>query len=504
MPDPSGFLKHPRQDRPRRPVPIRLTDWREVYESPGEPAIQRQAARCMDCGIPFCHNGCPLGNRIPEWNDLVRTGGWHHAIEQLHATNNFPELTGRLCPAPCEAACVLAVPHAPYGGRSGASGPGAVTIKQIEVEIIDRAFDSGWVEPQPAPQPSGRRVAVVGSGPAGLAAAQQLARAGHQVVVYERDDEIGGLLRYGIPDFKLEKRHIDRRLTQLAAEGVRFVTGCHVGVDVDAARLRADHDAVLLATGALAARDADVPGRELTGVHLAMEHLVQANRQVAGTPDRPSVTAEGRHVLIIGGGDTAADCLGVAHRQGAASVTQLDIYPQPPGERDAARDPWPTWPWILRGYPAHDEGGERGFAVAVQEFLGDLDGRVRAARISEVIVDRSTGRRVVKPVPGTDREISTDLVLLAIGFDGTEPGPLLSQLGVDRNRAGALDCGPDWQTGADGVFVAGDAHRGASLIVWAIAEGRAAAAAIHSHLGESGSLPSPVTPSDQPLSAPRR
>ncbi|HEX6076223.1 MAG TPA: glutamate synthase subunit beta [Micromonosporaceae bacterium] len=504
MPDPTGFLKHPRRDRPKRPVPVRLTDWREVYESPGELAVQRQAARCMDCGIPFCHNGCPLGNRIPEWNDLVRTGGWRHAIEQLHATNNFPEFTGRLCPAPCEAACVLAVPQPARPGDSGASGPGAVTIKQIEVEIIDRAFDSGWVDPQPAPEPSGKRVAVIGSGPAGLAAAQQLARAGHEVVVFERDDEIGGLLRYGIPDFKLDKRHIDRRLVQLAAEGVRFVTGCHVGVDVDAATLRAEYDAVLLATGALAGRDADVPGRELSGIHLAMEHLVPANRQVAGKLDRPSVTAEGRHVLIIGGGDTAADCLGVAHRQGAASVTQLDIYPQPPLERDAPCDPWPTWPWILRSYPAHDEGGERRFAVAVREFLPDADGRVRAARIHEVAVRRSAGRRVVTAVPGTDREIPADLVLLAIGFDGTEPGPLLSQLGVTRDDRGALACGPDWQTGADGVFVAGDAHRGASLIVWAIAEGRAAAAAIHSYLGEPGSLPAPVTPADQPLAVPRR
>ena len=504
MPDPTGFLKHPRQERPKRPVPIRLTDWREVYESPGEPTIRQQAARCMDCGVPFCHNGCPLGNRIPEWNDLVRTGGWRHAIEQLHATNNFPEFTGRLCPAPCEAACVLAVPQPARPGASGASGPGAVTIKQIEVEIIDRAFDSGWVDPQPAPERTGRQVAVVGSGPAGLAAAQQLARAGHDVVVYERDDEIGGLLRYGIPDFKLEKPHIDRRLTQLAAEGVRFITSCHVGVDVDAAQLRADHDAVLLATGALASRDADAPGRELTGIHFAMEHLVQANRQVAGKLDRPSITAAGRHVLIIGGGDTAADCLGVAHRQGAASVTQLDIYPQPPSERDADRDPWPTWPWILRGYPAHDEGGHRQFAVAVQEFLGDAAGRVRAARICDVGVRRTDGRRVVTPVPGTDREIPVDLVLLAIGFEGTEPGPLLPQLGISRNPRGVLDCGRDWQTGTDGVFVAGDAHRGASLIVWAIAEGRAAAAAIHSYLGESGSLPTPVAPDDQPLVVPGR
>ncbi|MGH3713154.1 MAG: glutamate synthase subunit beta [Micromonosporaceae bacterium] len=488
-------MRHPRQNTPKRPVPIRLRDWHEVYEPLGEPTINEQAGRCMDCGIPFCHDACPLGNRIPEWNDLVRTGGWRHAIEQLHATNNFPEFTGRLCPAPCEAACVLSIPS---------GGPGAVTIKQVEVEIIDRAFDEGWVSPRPAPAPTGRSVAVVGSGPAGLAAAQQLARAGHAVTVYERDDEIGGLLRYGIPDFKLEKRHIDLRMEQLRAEGVEFVTSCDVGTDVTAAELRERHDAILLATGALLGRDTDVPGRQLGGVHLAMEHLVQSNRHVAGKIDAPGITAEGRHVLIIGGGDTAADCLGVAHRQGAASVTQLDIYPQPPEVRDAERDPWPTWPWILRSYPAHDEGGERTFAVAVQEFVGNASGRVKGARISEVNVDKSTGRRVVTPVPGSERELPVDLVLLAIGFDGTEPAPLLSQLGVARNPRGALDCGEDWQTGTDGVFVAGDAHRGASLIVWAIAEGRAAAAAIHSYLGESGALPSPVSPADQPLVIPAR
>ncbi|MGH3734947.1 MAG: glutamate synthase subunit beta [Micromonosporaceae bacterium] len=494
MPDPSGFLKAPRQATPKRPVPIRLLDWHEVYQHLGEPAINQQAGRCMDCGIPFCHDACPLGNRIPEWNDLVRTGGWEHATEQLHATNNFPEFTGRLCPAPCEAACVLAVP---------AGGPGAVTIKQVEVEIIDRAFDEGWVSSRPAPARTGKRVAIVGSGPAGLAAAQQLARAGHAVTVYERDDELGGLLRYGIPDFKLEKRHIDRRLAQLADERVEFVTGCEVGVDVTGAELRERYDAVLLATGALLGRDADVKGRQLDGVHLAMEHLVESNRHVAGKTEAPSISAEGRHVLIIGGGDTAADCLGVAHRQGAASVTQLDIYPQPPTDRDAARDPWPTWPWIMRSYPAHDEGGERVFAVAVQEFVGDSEGRVKGARIAEVTVDKSTGRRVVTPVPGSERELPIDLVLLAIGFDGTEPSPLLDQLGVAHNRRGALDCGEDWQTEGGGVFVAGDAHRGASLIVWAIAEGRAAAAAIHSYLGESGELPAPVTPGDQPLAVPR-
>lgn len=495
MPDPQGFRAHPRSLPSRRPVPIRLRDHREVYRSAEPDQLRAQAARCMDCGVPFCHEGCPLGNRIPDWNDLVRTGQWRDASEQLHATNNFPEFTGRLCPAPCESACVLSI------GEERSGGP--VTIKQIEVEIADAAFGSGFVAPRSATERSGKRVAVVGSGPAGLAAAQQLARAGHDVTVYERDDEVGGLLRYGIPDFKLEKRHIDLRLAQMRAEGVSFLTGCHVGVDVDAAQLRADHDAVLLATGALVGRDATITGRALDGIHLAMTHLVESNRVVAGKQDAAAVDAAGRHVVIIGGGDTAADCLGVAHRQGAASVTQLDIYPQPPQARDAGRDPWPTWPWVLRSYPAHEEGGERAFAVAVQEFVGDDNGQVRAVRISEVTVDRSSGQRVVTPVPGTERELPADLVLLAIGFEGTEDGPLLHQLALPRTNRGTLACGEDWQTSTPGVFTAGDAHRGASLIVWAIAEGRAAAAAIHTHLGGAGSLPAPVTPDLQPFSVVR-
>ncbi|MBO0867380.1 MAG: glutamate synthase subunit beta [Micromonosporaceae bacterium] len=491
MPDPQGFLRYERQLPKRRPVPVRIRDWREVYPSADDELIREQATRCMDCGVPFCHDGCPLGNRIPDWNDLVRTGRWEQAIEQLHATNNFPEFTGRLCPAPCEAACVLGI---------GAGSP--VTIKQVEVEIINRAFDAGYVTPQPAPAPSGRTVAVVGSGPAGLAAAQQLARAGHAVTVYERDDELGGLLRYGIPDFKLEKRHIDRRLSQLEAEGVCFVTSCAVGVDITVEALRARYDAVLLACGALAGRDLPTtPGRDLPGIHLAMEHLVASNRLVAAKANSTPIDAAGRHVVIIGGGDTAADCLGVAHRQGAASVTQLDLYPLPPAERDEQRDPWPTWPWILRTYPAHEEGGERAFAVAVQQFVGT--DRVRAVRVAEVTVQRVDGERVVTVVPGTERELPADLVLLAIGFDGTEEGPLLDQLALVRNPRGGIDAGPDWQTSQPGVFVAGDMHRGASLIVWAIAEGRAAAAAIHTYLGGAGRLPAPVDPGTEPFTVGR-
>ena len=489
MPDPKGFLKYERRLPPRRPVPVRLRDWREVYPVAEPELVREQATRCMDCGVPFCHEGCPLGNRIPDWNDLVRTDAWEPAIEALHATNNFPEFTGRLCPAPCEASCVLGI------------GAEPVSIKLVEVEIINRAFAEGWVRPQPPDAASGRSVGVVGSGPAGLAAAQQLARAGHAVTVYERDDALGGLLRYGIPDFKLEKQHIDRRLAQMRAEGVQFRTGVEVGRDVPAADLRAEHDALLLATGALASRDMpDAPGRRLAGIHLAMEHLVAANRVVSGRADHIPIDAAGKHVVIIGGGDTAADCLGVAHRQGARSVTQLDLYPLPPRTRDEQRDPWPTWPWILREYPAHEEGGERVFAVAVQEFLGT--DRVRAVRIAEVSVERRDGRRIVTPLPGTERELPADLVLLAIGFDGTEDGPVLDQLGLVRNPRGTLDCGPDWQTATPGVFVAGDAHRGASLIVWAIAEGRAAASAIHAYLGGGGGLPAPVSPSSQPLAVP--
>ncbi|GAA2155638.1 MULTISPECIES: glutamate synthase subunit beta [Glycomyces] len=489
MPDPSGFLEHGREVPKKRPVPVRILDNREVYTRTSKAIVTAQASRCMDCGIPFCHNGCPLGNRIPEWNDLARTGRWGAAIEQLHATNNFPEFTGRLCPAPCEAACVLGI------------GDDPVTIKNIEVEIIDRAFDDANVRPQPAELASGKSVAVVGSGPAGLAAAQQLARAGHAVTVYERDDAPGGLLRYGIPDFKLEKHQIDRRIEQMHAEGVEFECDVNVGVDITAEDLRERHDAVILAVGALEGRETEQPGRELAGIHQAMEHLVGANQVVAGKAPFAPIDAKGKHVVIIGGGDTGADCLGVAHRQGAASVRQLDLYPTPPELRDAGKDPWPTWPVIVRNYPAHEEGGERNYASAAAEFIGDEHGHVRQMRFSEVRVDKSQGRRDIIPVEGTEQIVPADLVLLAIGFAGTEDQPLLRQFGIERSRRNVIECGDDWQTDAPGVFVAGDAHRGASLIVWAIAEGRAAAAAAHKFLGGQTALPAPVESNAQALVA---
>jgi glutamate synthase (NADPH/NADH) small chain len=493
MPDPQGFLQIDRQLPPRRPVSVRIQDWNEVYGEAGDDLIAGQAARCMDCGIPFCHHACPLGNQIPDWNDLVRTRDWPGALDALHATNNFPEFTGRLCPAPCEAACVLAIPSA---GNSTVP----VTIKQVEVEIINRGFRDGRVTPQAPGAASGRTVAVVGSGPAGLAAAQQLARAGHRVTVFERDAKIGGLLRYGIPDFKLEKLHITRRLAQMTAEGVAFRTGVHIGVDITIDELRAGYDAVLLACGALAGRDMpETPGRDLAGVHFAMDHLVAANRVVNGEQPTTPIDAAGRHVIIIGGGDTAADCLGVAHRQGAASVTQLDIYPTPPNERDGGRDPWPTWPWLLRTYPAHEEGGDRVFAVAVSEFVGS-DGVLTGVRISEVQVERRDGRRVVTPVPGTERLLPADLVLLAIGFEGTDARAVVDALGLAGTVVGGINVDDGWQTAVPGVFVAGDMHRGASLIVWAIAEGRAAAAAIHAYLGAGDRLPAPVTPGALPMS----
>ena len=481
MADPKGFLSTPRETPARRPVALRLRDWREVYQ-PFPPArLERQAGRCMDCGIPFCHSGCPLGNLIPEWNDLVWRHDWRAAAGRLHATNNFPEFTGRLCPAPCEAACVLGINSDP------------VTIKQVEVEIIDRAFASGWVVPLPPAAASGRSVAVVGSGPAGLAAAQQLTRAGHAVTVFERDEAPGGLLRYGIPEFKMEKRHLDRRLDQMRAEGTRFRCGVHVGADITAAELRAAHDAIVLAGGARVPRDLPVPGRSLAGIHQAMEYLPLSNRAVTAGLE-PAISARGRHVVIIGGGDTGADCLGTAHRQRAASVTQLEIMPRPPAARPE-HQPWPTYPMIYRVSSAHEEGGERAYAVTTLEFLGDPGtGRVRALRIAD-----AAG---FDPVPGTERELPADLVLLAMGFTGAERSGLLADLGVEFDARGNVARDAAYQTSVPGVFVAGDMGRGQSLIVWAIAEGRSAAAAADRYLAGGSPdtrLPAPIPPTARPL-----
>ncbi|MCV7346406.1 glutamate synthase subunit beta [Mycolicibacterium rhodesiae] len=496
MADPTGFLKVPKIEAAKRTVDERIGDWREVYErqNPQERAaeVAQQARRCMDCGIPFCHSGtagCPLGNLIPEWNDLVRRGRWDAASERLHATNNFPEFTGRLCPAPCEAACVLSISEEQTGG--------SVTIKRIENTIADQAWRLGIVEAQPAAIGTGRNVAIVGSGPAGLAAAQQLTRAGHHVTVYERDDRLGGLLRYGIPEYKLEKATLNQRLAQMRAEGTRFVTECEVGVDISVEELRNRFDAVVLAVGALRGRDTDVEGRHLAGVHLAMEHLVPANRECEGDGPSP-LSAKDKHVVIIGGGDTGADCLGTAHRQGAASVTQLDYNPQPPDVRNDELTPWPTWPLVLRTSPAHAEGGTVHYQVAVQRFIGDDEGNLRALEIAEVKVERVDGRRVITPV-GDSMEIPCDLALLAIGFEGVEHMTLLDDLGVALSPRGAISCGSDWQTDAPGVFVCGDAHRGASLVVWAIAEGRAAAHAVDAYLMGESDLPEPVRPHQLPL-----
>jgi glutamate synthase (NADPH) small chain len=481
----------PRRTPARRPVDIRISDWKEVYTDFSQAELERQAGRCMDCGIPFCHSGCPLGNLIPEWNDLVHSRDWRAAAERLHATNNFPEFTGRLCPAPCESACVLGIAAEP------------VTIKQVEVEIIDRAWAEGWVPPRrpsPAAVAAGRKVAVIGSGPAGLAAAQQLTRAGHAVTVFERDDAPGGLLRFGIPEFKMEKRHLDRRLVQMLAEGTEFRCGVRAGTDVTAAQLRADYAAIVLACGATVPRRLDVAGAELDGIHQAMAYLPLSNRVVAAglrareQAAEPAISARGRHVVIIGGGDTGADCLGTAIRQGAASVTQLEILPRPP-ERRPAGQPWPTYPAIFRVSSAHEEGGERVYAVSTQRFVGDQMGRVRALELVEV--ELSDGK--LKPKPGTQRELACDLVLLAMGFTGAEPGPLLRDLGVDLDSRGNVARDASFATSAPGVFVAGDMGRGQSLIVWAIAEGRSAAAAADAYLCGDTSLPSAITPSATPL-----
>ena len=477
MADPRGFLTTPRELPTRRPVDVRIMDWREVYEDFPDERLGKQAGRCMDCGIPFCSHACPVGNVIPEWNDLVYRDHWRDAAERLLATNNFPEFTGRLCPAPCETACVVGIDSQP------------VAIKQTEQAIIDHAWDARWVEPQPPSRRTGKRVAVVGSGPSGLAAAQQLTRAGHDVVVFERADRIGGLLRYGIPEFKLEKRHIDRRLAQMRAEGTEFRVNAEIGRNVDVEVLLAAFDALVLAAGATAWRDLPLPGRELAGIHQAMEYLPLANRVQQGDFVVSPIDVAGKHVVIIGGGDTGADCLGTAHRQGAASVTQLEIMPRPPDTR-AADNPWPLWSLVHRTSSAHEEGGERVYAVSTEFFCDDGDGHVRALRVHDV--DNVAGRFV--PIEGTEREIPADAVFLALGFVGPQRAPWLEQLGVAFDARGNVERDDEFMTQVPGVFVAGDMGRGQSLIVWAIAEGRSCAAAVDRWLTGSTTLPAPITP----------
>ena len=482
MADPKGFLTTTREEPKRRPVDLRLMDWREVYEDFASTKLEKQAGRCMDCGIPFCHQGCPLGNLIPEWNTLVWREDWQQAIERLHATNNFPEFTGTLCPAPCETACVLGINDDP------------VTIKRVEISIVDRAFEEGWVTPQPPTARTGKKVAVVGSGPSGLAAAQQLTRAGHSVVVLERADKIGGLLRYGIPEFKMEKHRLDRRIAQMEAEGTEFRTSVNVGVDLSVDELQSSYDAVVLAGGATDWRDLPIPGRELDGIHQAMEFLPPANRVASGDLESSPFDVSGLDVVVIGGGDTGADCVGTSHRQGARSVTQLEIMPKPPESRSDAH-PWPTYPMIYRVSSAHEEGGERMYAVNTQEFLGDSAGRVRALKLVEV---RNESGKFV-PVPGSERELPAQLVLLAMGFLGPQKKGLIEDLGVELDPRGNVARDKAFKTSLDNVFVAGDMGRGQSLIVWAIAEGRSAAAGVDAYLTGRDFLPAPIAPTDRPI-----
>jgi glutamate synthase (NADPH/NADH) small chain len=477
----TGFLEIRREKQPARAILTRVRDWEEVYLPYAAETLRAQTSRCMDCGIPFCHQGCPLGNLIPDWNDLVYRDRWHAAIDRLHATNNFPELTGRLCPAPCEGSCVLGINDAP------------VTIKAAEAAIVERAFDEGWIVAKPPARRTGKRVAVVGSGPAGLAAAAQLNSVGHRVTVFERADRIGGLLRYGIPEFKLEKRWLDRRLALMKEEGVLFRTGCHIGVDRSAEDLLSNFDAVVLAGGATLPRDLPVPGRDLAGIHFAMDYLPQQNRKCEGDPveDGEFITAEGKHVVIIGGGDTGADCLGTAHRQGARSVTQLELLACPPEAR-ASSNPWPLWPNIFRVSSAHEEGGDRHFSISTQRFEGDERGRVRTlhtVRVESGIVD---GRPAFVPVPGTEEQLDAELVLLAMGFVGPERAGMLAQFDVRMTDRGTVWRDANWMTSRPGVFTAGDMQRGQSLIVWAIAEGRSCARGVDAYLMGASELAAPL------------
>jgi glutamate synthase (NADPH/NADH) small chain len=483
--DPRGFITTPRELAPRRPVEERIHDWNEVYPGgPGKallPIITEQAGRCMDCGIPFCHQGCPLGNLIPEWNDLVWREDWDEALDRLHATNNFPEFTGRLCPAPCETACVVAINR------------DAVTIKNVEVSIIDKAWDDRQVRPEPPEWLTGKTVAVVGSGPAGLAAAQQLTRAGHTVAVYERDDKPGGLLRYGIPEFKMEKIQVDRRIDQMEREGTVFRSGIQVGDTLTGSQLRDRYDAVVLAIGATVRRDLPVPGREFAGIHQAMEFLPQANRVALGEEVEDQILATDKDVIIIGGGDTGADCLGTSIRQGAKSITQLEILPNP-GEERPENQPWPTYPMIYRVSSAHEEAGERVYSISTKEFLGE-NGQVTGLRLVEVeFIDGK-----LTEIDGSEKVIPAQLVLFAMGFTGPEREGLVEQLGVELDERGNISRDNHYMSSVDGVFVAGDAGRGQSLIVWAIAEGRSAAAGVDAYLSGTTSLPSPIPPTARPL-----
>jgi len=483
MADPRGFLKvTERETAERRPVSVRIQDWREVYEKRNSGVLTQQAGRCMDCGVPFCHQGCPLGNLIPEWNDLTWSHDLKGAIERLHKTNNFPEFTGRLCPAPCESACVL-----------GINQP-AVTIKEIEVSIIDDAFDAGLVTPRAPERISGKTVAIVGSGPAGLAAAQQLTRAGHTVAVYERDAKIGGLLRYGIPDFKMEKHHIDRRVAQMEAEGTRFRPSVSIGSDISWEELRARYDAVVVATGATKPRDLQIPGRNLSGVHFAMDYLTPANQWVSGDIEQPPIDTKGKHVIILGGGDTGADCLGTATRQGALSVTTLAIGKQPPSDR-SDNQPWPTYPTLFEVASAHEEFGERKYLASTVEFVGQ-NGQLTGVKVAET--EFRDGKRL--PKAGTEQVIPADLVFLALGFTGVEGDLISEQSGITLDERGNIARNQSWATNLEDVFVCGDAGRGQSLIVWAIAEGRAAAAAVDAYLTGETDLPAPIKPTDRALS----
>ncbi len=482
MADPKGFLTTPRETPTRRPVDVRIQDWKEVYEPQSMEHLQKQAGRCMDCGIPFCHMGCPLGNLIPEWNDLIWRGDKDEAIARLHATNNFPEFTGRLCPAPCETACVVGI------------NADAVTIKQVELRTIEEAFGAGNVKPLPPDRISGKTVAVIGSGPAGLAAAQQLTRAGHTVVVYERADKIGGLLRYGIPEFKMEKHILDRRLAQMEKEGTRFRPGVDVGGEITGDQLSSKYNAIVLAIGATQWRDLPIPGRDFKGIYQAMEFLPWGNKQALGEVENPPINVAGKHVVILGGGDTGADCLGTSIRQGAASITQLEIMPRPSDERPS-NAPWPTYPMIYRVSSAHEEKDNRLFAVSTEEFLGDANGNLRALKI----VETKFVNGKFESVPGTEKEIPADFAFLAMGFTGPEKNALIDQLDVALDARGNIARDDNYATNVDGVFVAGDCGRGQSLIVWAIAEGRSAASAVDTYLTGDTQLPYPIAPTARPM-----